>query len=245
MENKKKSLQRRTKAYYDNVHYGEAREAGWLWFNVEGEYRKIIDTLSRQIGGRVLDVSCGRCEFLSFVERNYVVESYGFDLSSTAVKSGRSVLKRSLVFVGNGEKTPLKGGVFDFVFCLGSLEHFVNIGDGVREIARVMKDDGEALIVVPNEFWLNHVILAFTKGIPPTQNQPQEYFTTKEGWKRILEDNGLRVVKTGKQNIPFDPRLYKMMLKPKRLIKNFYYLLLKLLPTNFCSHFVFRCRRRR
>jgi hypothetical protein len=52
-------------------------------------------------------------------------------------------------------------------------------------------------------------------------------------------------VKTGKQNIPFDPRLYKMMLKPKRLIKNFYYLLLKLLPTNFCSHFVFRCRRRR
>ena len=230
--------------YYENTYYGVEKKVDWEWYDVKGQYKKLIKTLGKPVSGKVLDVSCGSGELLSFINDSFDVESFGFDLSETAIRKAKTKFDSPHFFAGNGEEMPVKDDSFDFIFCLGSLEHFIRINGGVSEISRVLKQEGLVLLTLPNEFWLNYVLLALSKGVQPTQNQVQEYFTTRTGWSEILELNGLRIVKVDKQNIPFDPRLHRMLGNPVRLAKNFYYLILSILPANFCSHFIFVCKKK-
>ena len=52
--------------------------------------------------------------------------------------------------VGPAEKLPFADGQFDFVSCLGALEHFLDPTRALREMVRVATPDAEFLLLVPN-----------------------------------------------------------------------------------------------
>jgi len=96
---------------------------------------------------KLLDVACG--QGLVLAQANRRVCTYGIDISIEAIKQARARTPATGLCVGQGEFLPYPDDSFDFVFCLGSLEHFLDMSQGVAELARVLKPSGRANIYVP------------------------------------------------------------------------------------------------
>ncbi|UCE73846.1 MAG: methyltransferase domain-containing protein [Methanomassiliicoccales archaeon] len=160
----------------------------------------IIDILKVKAGKRLLDVACGNGLLLNIAEP-LGLKTYGLDISTARVGNAIKRAPKSNIVVAAGECIPYQSNYFDYVTCLGSLEHFLNPDKGCQEIARVLKKDGISCIYVPNTFWIKHVINAWFKGAPPSQTQDIERFATKNEWQELFKDNGLKVVKLCKYNL--------------------------------------------
>jgi len=151
--------------------------------------------------GKLLDVSCGKGIFLALAsEKGF--KTYGIDISEVAINIAEQVSPLSILEVGNAERMPYPDDAFDVVTCLGSLEHFTDISNGIKEISRVLKSGGNALIMVPNLYFLGHIYMAVRYGYQPSEagQQFSEQFLTRGGWQNVLENNGLKVEKVFKYN---------------------------------------------
>lgn len=152
-----------------------------------------LELLSPREGEVVLDVACGQGTFLRLA-RSRGLRVLGVDLSEVALGHTRRALG-STATLGDGQALPLRDASCDHVTCLGSLEHFPSPAAGAREIARVLKRSGTALIFVPNLMFLGHVYFGVRHGIQPSEGGQQfsETFMTSRGWHELLEGAGLRV----------------------------------------------------
>jgi ubiquinone/menaquinone biosynthesis C-methylase UbiE len=165
---------------------------------------------------RLLDVACGGGNLL--LESESVVSSFGIDISRNAVKEAKRKIT-SPVAVASAEHLPFKDGVFDYMACLGSLEHFIDMDKALKEMQRVLKGNGKVNIHVPNLFYAVIIAKAMLYGISPTHDQINERFASYSEWKELIE-RYFRVVKCHKYNTRF---------------------YLKWLPRNICCPFSFVC----
>jgi ubiquinone/menaquinone biosynthesis C-methylase UbiE len=142
----------------------------------------------------LLDVACGQGEFLSFALQRGLQVS-GVDLSDLAAEEARRRVPEADVRVGEAESLPFDDESFDLVSCLGSLEHFPDPAASAREMHRVLKVGGEALIFVPNLFFLGHIWFGLRHGTQPTEGGQSfsEVYRSSEGWRELLEQAGLSV----------------------------------------------------
>ncbi|HKW13467.1 MAG TPA: class I SAM-dependent methyltransferase, partial [Candidatus Krumholzibacteria bacterium] len=92
--------------------------------------------------------------------------------------------------VGAGESLPYRNATFDFVSCLGSLEHFLDMGKGLEEMKRVAKPGGRFCIMVPNQDFIAWKLSAH-KGT--AQQDINEHLLPLSEWRRLFEQHGLRV----------------------------------------------------
>lgn len=119
---------------------------------------------------RVLDVGCGP----GWLVCNYArwgAKAAGSDLTRAAARAARANLAwRKLdgcISLGDAERLPYPNNTFDFVVCEGVLHHTPDPDRGVREIHRVLRPDGNALIAVYFKnlflrrplFWLTKLLL--------------------------------------------------------------------------------------
>jgi ubiquinone/menaquinone biosynthesis C-methylase UbiE len=107
----------------------------------------------------------------------------GLDFARTGLLLARRHTPEILWLQGDGTALPLADASFDRLFCNGSLEHFPDIRRGIGEIARILRPGARAVLIVPN-FYVK-------------TEQPMEFRTHYWGWKRLLEERGLKVEKTG------------------------------------------------
>lgn len=160
----------------------------------------ILDKLGAHPGQKLLDIACGRGDFLE-IAKAQGIQSYGLDISSVALEMAPPQCIGSMM-VSLGENLPFPDNTFDYITCLGSLEHFLEPEIAIREMRRVLKEDGWAFIHVPNLFFLGHIYMAIRYGVPPSEGDQQfsEQFNTFGGWRRFIEDNELQVVEYSKYN---------------------------------------------
>jgi SAM-dependent methyltransferase len=112
---------------------------------------KIHQTLSAQNSElRILDVGCGTGANLEMLAR--FGRSEGVDVSDDALAYCRA--KGLKVHKGLAEKLPFEDESFDLVTALDVVEHLDDDVAGLREMNRVMKNTGRALIFVPAFMWL-------------------------------------------------------------------------------------------
>jgi SAM-dependent methyltransferase len=150
----------------------------------------LLSLLKIKPGQVLLDVACGEAELGQFAHQKGLIY-YGMDISIEAIKL--STCKSAIV--GDGSNLPFLENQFDYVSCIGSLEHFVEITQGVRELARVVKNDGMVCILVPNAFGITWNLLHVWKtGDLADDGQPIQRFGTRNAWQRLIEANGLTVV---------------------------------------------------
>lgn len=98
---------------------------------------------------KILDLGCGDGRLLADLAKQN--EVYGIDQSAGAVEVARTNGVQAIV--GDIEKSlPFADASFDGVFALDILEHMVNLTGLLREINRVLKDDGFLIIALPNHF---------------------------------------------------------------------------------------------
>lgn len=92
----------------------------------------------------VCDICCGEGYYTSFVKKNTNSDIYAFDISKEMVKLAGKRKDTANFFVANISKIPLKSSSFDFALHLFAPFH-------ESEFARIIKDDGYVLSVIPGE----------------------------------------------------------------------------------------------
>ena len=123
-------------------------------------------------GRKVLELGCGRGEYLSIMKRQGV-KAYGLEYSKPAVDCCKSMeLNVERGYLSTGSK-PLKSGPFDAFYIMNFLEHFPDPKSGLEAMGDNLRSGGIGLVEVPNfdmiirkqlfsEFIKDH-LLYFTK----------------------------------------------------------------------------------
>jgi len=134
------------------------------------------------INSCVLDVGCGVGSYLIALSKNGR-KCYGIDplreisLKPALVRTHEENLNVAFC-LSVAEFLPFKSNIFDIVLCISTLQHVANQHITIREIKRVLKNDGLALISVP----ISNVI----KKIFSHRNVPH-YYTMEFNVKRLRE----------------------------------------------------------
>jgi SAM-dependent methyltransferase len=140
---------------------------------------------------RILDVGCGTGANLEMLAR--FGEAEGVDVSSEALAFCRA---RGLEKVRQGaaEELPYEDGTFDIVTGLDVVEHLDDDIAGLREMRRVLKPGGRALIFVPafNFLW----------GVQDDISHHRRRYTLK-GLHRAVSEAGFEVERATYANISF------------------------------------------
>ena len=116
--------------------------------------RTVTDALAGT-GGLILDAGCGPNPAVAIAlcqdsSRSIVALDLGWGM----VRTAKSVAERQglglLAVAGDVERLPFRRGVFDGLVCDDTIEHLPNDAAGVKELARVLRLGGRALLATPN-----------------------------------------------------------------------------------------------
>lgn len=224
------------KRWYNQKHSKKGEHA---WRPYEA-YPVFLDYLKVKPGSKLLDVGCGTGYLLKAADERGL-QTYGIDISEESVKISKKVSLNSAIMVGKGEHLKFPKESFDYVTCIGSLEHFLDIRNGIREMVRVGKDEAMYCIVVPNVNFLFWKIRGF-KGTE--QQNISEKLLALEQWKNILAKEGLLVLKVYQDRWFMDKVSIFSSINPLGIIwRTAYKLGWALLPLKYTYQFVFILRK--
>lgn len=104
-------------------------------------------------GENILDIGCGRAVDAVELAKGEG-ECFGIEPSEKMIRHARDYVSErnaDVVLVrGIGECLPFKDSSFDKVVCKGALDHFPYPDRAIGEIARVLRPQGRAIVVVAN-----------------------------------------------------------------------------------------------
>jgi SAM-dependent methyltransferase len=140
---------------------------------------------------RILDVGCGTGANLELLGKYGKAE--GVDVSLAALDFCRA---RGLANVrqGEAEKLPYEDGSFDLVTALDVVEHLDDDVAGLREMRRVLRPGGRALLFVP--------AFMFLWGVQDDVSHHRRRYTLP-GLRRVLREAGYEVERASYANISF------------------------------------------
>jgi ubiquinone/menaquinone biosynthesis C-methylase UbiE/uncharacterized membrane protein YphA (DoxX/SURF4 family) len=146
---------------------GKGAMDGWVAHaydrGVQAAFREVFPELASQVLGdltsarRVLDVGCGPGQFTVIAaEAIPTAEVNGVDLAPTMIEIARRhaaaspAASRLRFEVADVARLPFPDGHFDVVVSSGSIKHWPDPVAGLREIHRVLRPDGRAVIAEMN-----------------------------------------------------------------------------------------------
>lgn len=181
------------------------------------DYRLYLRLARLRSGDRLLDIGCGE-GFLVDAARRQGAWSVGVEIVERALRLAQARTERVPLLAAEGEALPFADRSFDRVTCIGTLEHFTDPAAGAREVARVLRTDGLALIVVPNRRFIGwHV-----RRRPGTeQRDAAELLLDEREWTELLARNGLACISSNKEpwhTKPVASRAQRVLLRWARRI---------------------------
>lgn len=140
---------------------------------------------------KILDVGCGTGANLEMLSEFGAAE--GVDVSPEALSFCQA---RGLVNVklGEAEQLPYEAGSFDLVTGLDVVEHLDDDRAGLREMARVLRPGGRALLFVP--------AFMFLWGVQDDISNHRRRYTLPE-LKRTVRESGFEVERASYVNLSF------------------------------------------
>ncbi|HEV2295535.1 MAG TPA: class I SAM-dependent methyltransferase [Tepidisphaeraceae bacterium] len=193
----------------------------------ESRIRSILRRLQPLEGKTYFDLGCGAgwASRLAQYEggAKHVI---GLDFSRTALELAKGHTPEVLWVQADGTALPVADASVDALHCDGALEHFPDPNKGLAEVARILKPDGQAVILVPNFYVVTE--------------QPLELRLSYWGWKQRIMAAGLRIERTG---VDWGPPIFGTS-NPLRSLKRLAGRMLGLIP--FMQYqFVFVLKRAR
>ncbi len=215
---------------------------GWMGGHKNlGQADRILSLLDVQAGQSLLDIACG-LGYLADMAGARGLRAIGVDISAVALRQARQEARRaSGFFLGDAEHLPLPDRSLDYAVNLGSLEHFVDPALAVREVARVLKPDGRAALLVPNSHHLRAIYNVYKYGEIISDLQDFERFATRVEWERLLTQNGLTICSVHKYDTGM-ARVYRPGREVFWYLYNIFFRLFGgLIPLNLTYTFIFVC----
>ena len=160
---------------------------------LESFLKDIIQNLKSKIQNpKILDVGCGTGANLEMLRK--FGEAEGVDVSDEALEFCKA--KGLKVHKGLAESLPFEDASFDLVTALDVVEHLDNDSEGLREMRRVLKKDGRALMFVP--------AFMFLWGVQDDISHHRIRYTKKLIVERVKEA-GFEIERATYANITFFP----------------------------------------
>lgn len=173
-------------AKFYNEEYHRPGETNYNSIHLSGLAKKIKLKSEEYI----LDIACGTGAWLN-VAAQYCTNTFGVDISETAIIICKNKLTSTQLCMGIGEKLPFQTDSFDVITCLGSLEHFLDQPLALREIRRIANDSAKIVILVPNSGFLTYK-LGLYKGT--NQSRINETIRSIDEWINLFSEAGLVVI---------------------------------------------------
>lgn len=226
----------RVQQYYDEQYYGSGQQRRWirLPFRRADYYGKPLKLLDVQKGRTLLDIACGTGQLLRRAEA-LGLRCYGIDISEIAISQARAIVKGQLVCANVDKGLPYEDNFFDYITCLGSLEHFENQSGVVREIYRVAKKFCRIYFLVPNDDYILHK-LGYETDFQPVVNRH-----SLAGYRNLLTKGGLMIECVLRDNSHLS-NLTESSSPLKLFLKLIVYPLVGLIPLRLSYSFIFLCR---
>jgi SAM-dependent methyltransferase len=142
-------------------------------------------------------------------------EAYGLDWSSVVAHRARrnGGNPRSGLIRADIRELPYGPSTFDFVYTMGTIEHIDEYDQAIREVHRVLRPGGRAIIGVPNKWdpFLRPLIVAALDLFDKYPYSPEKSFSPRE-LRAVIEASGLQVIeRTGILTLPGFLRLADLL----------------------------------
>ena len=131
------------------------KQKGIIFEELHQDMPRLIQVFERHEVKKVLDLGCGSGRHLIYLAKHGFTV-YGFDSSKTAIKLARELLKREdlradLRIWDMLKKFPYPSSFFDAVISIQVIHHGTSnqVKRVIREIERVLKEDGLIFVTVP------------------------------------------------------------------------------------------------
>ena len=169
-------------------------QAHWWYTGRRKILAGFVEEICRQVNDRrprILDVGCGTGANLLMLSQ--YGEAEGVDISEDALSFCR---ERGLdkVRLAAGEQLPYEDGTFDLVTAFDVVEHMDDDLAGLREMRRVLRPGGRALLFVPT--------FMFLWGLQDDVSNHRRRYRLPE-LRRVLEQAGFEIERMTYANITF------------------------------------------
>lgn len=175
------------RGWYNNRHHTMGNKS-WRPYRA---YPVFLDYLQVESGKKLLDIGTGTGYLLKNADQRGL-KTYGIDISSEGAILARKNSPNSEIHVGSGEDIKYPDNFFNFVTCIGVLEHFLDIRKGIKEMMRVIVNGGRLCIVVPNK---NFILWKLRKNKGTHQKDINEQLFSLKEWSQLFEEAGLLIKK--------------------------------------------------
>lgn len=164
----------------------------------QNELKMFYDSICGYVGREVLDIGAGEGIFLEYLKKHnkHLEKVCALEISKKAVEKGAERNGDVAYFHGSADDIyPFKDDEFDTLFMTDVIEHLVDIDQAIAESKRVLKTDGNIIIITPVFNWLKKIIIAsffWDKFFYP--NNPHIRFFTKKSLDSIMKKNNFKRV---------------------------------------------------
>lgn len=182
---KQRQEEHEIKEFYDNVYYEEIVHSA----KTSPYQLRLAKKLGVTSNDNVLDIACGIGEFLRACD-TFGARVSGVDLSDKAINACKTILPQGKFHSCSAERLPFENDSFDVVTCLGSLEHFINPVESLKEMVRVAKPTAKFVILVPNKDFLTRKLGLYSGTY---QVDAKEEVRTLDEWNDLFISAGIVV----------------------------------------------------
>ena len=175
------------------------------------DFRNGLDLIKKyKNSGRLLDIGCATGTFLNLA-RSQGWQACGIDISEFAVSQVQSHYNIE-AYVGTLSEINFPDASFDVITLWDVLEHFTSPSEELKEIHRVLKDDGIILFNTPNEKALIRKVAQYLYQFSGSRiSAPARklhhifhlYYFSANTLKALLQKSGFEVVELKGKPIPF------------------------------------------
>lgn len=183
--------------FLDGWKYHDIRHKRHLICNPisEEKFERLCGLLNLKRGAHVLDIACGKGEFLVRLAELYDIQGVGVDISPYCIsdcleKHRKRVPKSNIKFIemDGARYKPEPSVLFDLAMCIGASWVCGGYRGTIQALKKMTKPDG--LVIVGEAFWLKEPSEEYLKA---TETKRDE-FGTHEGNVKVGEEEGLTCI---------------------------------------------------
>jgi len=136
---------------------------------------------------KVLEIGCGMgTDSVEYAKNGAKVTAIDIgedQINLTKLNFKLRNLQYDEITTGNVENLKFKDETFDLVYCFGVIHHTVEISKAIDEIFRVLKNDGEAIIMIYARGWKHYLKRCLVHGIIKGK-----IFKYKFNWQKVYNE---------------------------------------------------------
>lgn len=120
----------------------------WIWHDHKfNSFKRLVKDRSNV--GNILDVGCADGTLTNKIAQTFPKSKVvGIDVYSKALNLARKKYPRIKFIKANAHKLPFQKNAFDLIVCFETIEHVVDPIKVLKEIRRVLRPSGQAIVVM-------------------------------------------------------------------------------------------------